>query len=72
MMSIVVGLVTIVIGVIGMAMRYGQNTGLQLFLKALAAVVPVLLIISGAIAVVAGMSSLSEKTGEPEKKEENK
>jgi Na+/phosphate symporter len=69
MMSIIIGLITISLGIAGMAIKWwGEVTGFQLFLKAFIAIMPILLIIGGLIAIVAGISGLKDKSEESEKK----
>ncbi len=70
MMSIIIGLITIAVGVSGMMIKWfgGDITGFQLFLRALVAVVPALLVISGLIAIVAGISGMKDKSSEEKEK----
>ncbi len=70
MMSIIIGLITIALGVSGMMVKWfgGEITGFQMFLKALVAVVPVLLIVSGLIAIIAGISGMKDKAAEDKEK----
>jgi len=75
MLSIIIGLITVLIGVLGMAKSWGQNTGWQLFLTFLASVVPACLILGGVLGIIAGMSSMKDKSAgqtTDKKTEENK
>ena len=66
MMSIIMGLITIALGVAGMVMKWfgGEVTGLQMFVRALVAIVPALLIVSGLIAIIAGISNMKDRNVE--------
>lgn len=67
-MSIIVGGVVVVLGLMGLLSWW------DLFLKGLKATVPAMLIFGGAIAVIAGISELKDEAAakKEEKKEEEK
>lgn len=85
MVSLIGGIVAIVLGVIGLVVRWpGGQLGITYLWKGLVAVFPALLILGGCVAIGAGLGSIKDKMRnkaqekpeeekpEEEKKEENK
>lgn len=60
------GVIAIVIGILGLAKWWG------LFIKALFAVIPFLLLVGGVIAVAAGVSDMKDKAEEKKETKEEK
>ncbi len=64
--ALIGGIVAVILGIIGLARWF------PLFLKALAAAVPFLLLVGGIIAIAAGISDLKDKMEEQKEKKEEK
>ena len=74
MISLLGGIVAIVLGIIGLFVKWVGQAGWLYLLKGLVATVPALLILGGCVAIGAGIGSIKDKMrskGE-EKKEEEK
>ena len=75
MLSLIGGIVAIVLGIVGLAVRWpGGQLGIAYLWKGLVAVVPALLILGGCVAIGAGIGSIKDKlrSKKEEKKEEEK
>ena len=78
MVSLLGGIVAIVLGIIGLAVRWpGGQLGITYLCKALVATIPSLLVLGGCVAIGAGIGSIkdkarSEKEAEEKKTEEKK
>jgi hypothetical protein len=69
MLTLVLGIVGLVIGLWMWSLSIMGHQLFILFVKALLAVIPVMLVFGGIVAVIAGISSIREKAAD--KKEEN-
>ncbi len=72
MISLLGGIVAIVLGIIGLFVKWFGQGGWLYLLKGLVAVVPALLILGGCVAIGAGIGSIKDKLRSKEEKEEEK
>ena len=74
MLSLIGGIVAIVLGIIGLFVKWFGQGGWLYLLKGLVAVVPALLILGGCVAIGAGIGSIKDKlrSKKEEKKEKEK
>ncbi len=73
MISLLGGIVAIVLGIIGLLVKWVGQSGWLYLLKGLVATVPALLILGGCVAIGAGIGSIKDKMrskGEDKKEEE--
>jgi len=64
--ALIGGIIAVILGIWGLAKWF------PLFVKALMAAIPFLLLLGGAIAIAAGISDIKDKSAEKKEKEEEK